>query len=82
MNTYDEGYQKSAEITVDGIAYNIKRIDVHHFSMSDPRYPDCSMAIWHIAQLHEDAPYKDDVEKWLKDDEFEISNKEYSWEDL
>ncbi len=67
MNTYNEGYQKSAEITIDGIAYKIKRIDVHHFSMSDKRCPDRSIAIWHIAQLHEDAPYKDDVEKVVED---------------
>jgi len=80
MDTYDEKYQKSAEITIDGIAYKIKRIDVHHFSMSDKRYPDRSIAIWHIAQLHEDAPYKDDVEKWLKDDGFDVNDNKYNWE--
>jgi hypothetical protein len=45
-NIYDEYYQKEAIIFVDGMEYVVKRIDIHHFSMGDPKRPG-HPAIWH-----------------------------------
>jgi len=76
---YDENYEKEAVIFIDGMEYVVKRIDVHHFSMSDPKRPGYQV-IWHIGQLHYDCPYRQEITEWLRDDSIDISLREYHWE--
>ena len=75
---FDENYQKEAVIFVDDMEYVVKRIDIHHFSMDDKKRPG-HPAIWHIGQLYDDCPYKQEITKWLRDDSVDINLRRYYW---
>lgn len=78
MNIYDEGYQKEATIIVNGREFIVQRLDVHHFNMKI-KGSTSNGAIWHIAQVADDMPYKNDIAVWLKDDDYDINLKEYHY---
>lgn len=73
--------EKETIIFVDGIKFVIRKIDNSHFSIRDWSDKQEHEAIWHIEQVA-DAPYYAEIKSWLRDDDVDLTLREYQWEKL
>ncbi len=73
--------EKMNIILVDGVKFVIKKIDNSHFGMRGWGDNQEHEAIWHIEQVA-DAPYYAEVKSWLRDDDVDLTLREYHWEKL
>jgi hypothetical protein len=71
--------EKEAVILVDGVKFVIRKIDNSHFGMRGWGDNQEHEAIWHIEQIA-DAPYYAEVKSWLRDDDVDLTLREYHWE--
>lgn len=71
--------EKETIILVDDIKFVLRKIDNSHFGMRGWSDKHVHEAIWHIEQVA-DAPYYAEVKSWLRDDDVDLSLREYHWE--
>ena len=72
--------EKEAVILVDGIKFVVRKIDNSHFGMRGWSDNQGHEAIWHIEQIA-DAPYYFEVKSWLRDDDVDLTLREYHWQE-
>jgi hypothetical protein len=70
--------EKEAVILVDDIKFVLRKIDNSHFGMRGWSDNQEHEAIWHIEQIS-DAPYYAEVKSWLRDDDVDLTLREYQW---
>ena len=71
--------EKETIILVDDIKFVLRKIDNSHFGMRGWSDNQEHEAIWDIEQIA-DAPYYAEVKSWLRDDDVDLTLREYHWE--
>ena len=71
--------EKETIILVDGAKFVLRKIDNSHLGMRRWGDKEEHEAIWHIEQIA-DAPYYAEVKSWLRDDDVDLTLREYHWE--
>lgn len=71
--------EKETVILVDDMKCVLRKIDGSHFGMRYWNDKQEHEAIWHIEQVA-DAPYYGEIKSWLRDDDVDLTLREYHWE--
>ena len=70
--------EKEAVILIDDIKFVIRKIDNSHLGMRGWSNNQEHEAVWHIEQIA-DAPYYGEIKSWLRDDDVDLTLREYHW---
>lgn len=70
--------EKETVVLVDDMKFVLRKIDGSHFGMRYLCDKQEQEAIWHIEQVS-DAPYYGEVKAWLRDDDVDLTLREYHW---